>query len=47
MDQFYRTFIALMMKEETKLDLEGATASQEEEPGDIKDQTSDRNLLKL
>ena len=47
MDQFYRTFIALMMKEETKLDLEGATASQEQDGGDIKDQTSDSDLVKL
>ena len=37
----------LMMKEETKLDLEGATASQEQDGGDIKDQTSDSNLVKL
>ena len=47
MDQFHRTFMEFMMKEETKLDLEGATASQEEDGGDTKDQTSDRDLVKL
>ena len=47
MDQFHRTFMELMMKEETKLDLEGATASQEQDGGDIKDQTSDSDLVKL
>ena len=44
MDQFHQTLIALMMNEETKLDLDGATASQEEDGGDIKDQTSDHHL---
>ena len=47
MDQFHRTFMEFMMKEETKLDLEGATASQEEDGRDIKDQTSDSDLFKL